>query len=71
MKSTTWLVYTNTSLLFVLCVICHVLLQYVFSMFLRVGETYRLIEQLANMAMRQLMLEGGFQEDKTILDRTK
>ncbi|WAR01695.1 TBCD9-like protein, partial [Mya arenaria] len=45
--------------------------EYVFSMFLRVGETYRLMEQLTNMAMRQLMLEGGFQEDKTILDRTK
>ncbi|XP_052243499.1 TBC1 domain family member 9-like isoform X1 [Dreissena polymorpha] len=45
--------------------------EYVFSMFMQIGETYRLMEQLANMAMRQLMLEGGFEEDKTILDRTK
>lgn len=45
--------------------------EYVFSMFMQVGETYRLMEQLANMAMKQLMLEGGFEEDKTILDRTK
>ena len=47
------------------------LLQYVFSMFMHINETYRLMEQLANMAMKQLMLEGGFEEDKTILDRTK
>jgi len=40
-------------------------------MFMHIGETYRLMEQLANMAMKQLMLEGGFEEDKTILDRTK
>ncbi|XP_060561507.1 TBC1 domain family member 9B-like [Ruditapes philippinarum] len=45
--------------------------EYVFSMFMHINETYRLMEQLANMAMKQLMLEGGFEEDKTILDRTK
>ena len=41
---------------------CTPILQYVFSMFMQIGETYRLMEQLANMAMRQLMLEGGFEE---------
>ncbi|XP_053384071.1 TBC1 domain family member 9-like isoform X2 [Mercenaria mercenaria] len=45
--------------------------EYVFSMFMHINETYRIMEQLANMAMKQLMLEGGFEEDKTILDRTK
>ncbi|XP_061166989.1 TBC1 domain family member 9-like isoform X2 [Saccostrea echinata] len=45
--------------------------EYVFSMLLRSSETFRLMEQLANMAMKQLMQEGGFEEDKTIVDRTK
>lgn len=45
--------------------------EYVFSMLLRSSETFRLMEQLANMAMKQLMQEGGFEEDKSIVDRTK
>ncbi|KAL5007897.1 hypothetical protein ScPMuIL_016703 [Solemya velum] len=42
-----------------------------FSMLLHSDETYRLMEQLANMAMKQLLLEGGFEEDTTIPERTK
>ncbi|XP_046333198.2 TBC1 domain family member 9-like isoform X1 [Haliotis rufescens] len=42
-----------------------------FSMMLHSNESYRLMEQLANMAMRQLMQEGGFEEDTTISSRTK
>ncbi|XP_055998545.1 TBC1 domain family member 9-like isoform X2 [Ostrea edulis] len=45
--------------------------EFVFSMLLHSSETFRLMEQLANMAMKQLMQEGGFEEDKTIVDRTK
>lgn len=45
--------------------------EYYFSMLLQSSETFRLMEQLANMAMKQLMQEGGFEEDKTIVDRTK
>ena len=45
--------------------------EYFFSMLLHSSETFRLMEQLANMAMKQLMLEGRFEEDKTIVDRTK
>ncbi|XP_076114400.1 TBC1 domain family member 9-like [Mytilus galloprovincialis] len=45
--------------------------EFYFSMLLRSSESFRLMEQLANMAMKQLMLEGGFEEDKTIADRTK
>lgn len=45
--------------------------EFVFSMLLRSSETFRLMEQLANMAMKQLMQEGGFEEDKSIVDRTK
>ncbi|XP_078333491.1 TBC1 domain family member 9-like isoform X2 [Crassostrea virginica] len=45
--------------------------EFVFSMLLKSGETFRLMEQLANMAMKQLMQEGGFEEDKSIVDRTQ
>ncbi|ESO97799.1 hypothetical protein LOTGIDRAFT_152898 [Lottia gigantea] len=44
---------------------------YYFSMIMHSAESYRLIEQLANMAMKQLMQEGGFEEDKLISFRTK
>lgn len=42
-----------------------------FSMLLHSSETFRLMEQLTNMAMKQLMSEGGFEEDKSLLLRTK
>ncbi|CAG5132488.1 unnamed protein product [Candidula unifasciata] len=37
-----------------------------FSMLLHSNETFNLMEQLANMAMKQLMQEPGFQEDKSL-----
>ncbi|XP_059170667.1 TBC1 domain family member 9B-like isoform X2 [Physella acuta] len=42
-----------------------------FSMLLHSDETFNLMEQLANMAMKQLMQEPGFQEDKSLASKIK
>ncbi|KAH9518800.1 TBC1 domain member 9 [Bulinus truncatus] len=42
-----------------------------FSMLLHSNETFNLMEQLANMAMKQLMQEPGFQEDKSLMAKVK
>ncbi|XP_068205458.1 TBC1 domain family member 9 [Palaemon carinicauda] len=45
------------------------LVQHYFSMLLRKKETYELMEQLANMAMKQLINDEEFTEDKELLTK--
>ncbi|CAG5123664.1 unnamed protein product, partial [Candidula unifasciata] len=42
-----------------------------FSMLLHSNETFSIMEQLANLAMKQLMQEPGFQEDKSLVAKLK
>uniref|UniRef100_A0A8C5LYK0 TBC1 domain family member 9 n=1 Tax=Leptobrachium leishanense TaxID=445787 RepID=A0A8C5LYK0_9ANUR len=40
--------------------------QQFFSLFLNIGETFKLMEQLANMAIRQLLDYEGFEQDRSL-----
>lgn len=40
--------------------------QHFFSVLLNIGETFRLMEQLANIAMRQLLDNEGFEQDRSL-----
>nr|CAB3266843.1 TBC1 domain family member 9 [Phallusia mammillata] len=42
---------------------------FVFSMFMNISETYNLMAQLANIAIRQLLDREGFEEDTSLLER--
>uniref|UniRef100_A0AAY4AM58 TBC1 domain family member 9 n=1 Tax=Denticeps clupeoides TaxID=299321 RepID=A0AAY4AM58_9TELE len=40
--------------------------EHVFSVFLNISETFKLMEQLANIAMRQLLDNKGFEQDRSL-----
>ncbi|PIO40508.1 hypothetical protein AB205_0052540, partial [Aquarana catesbeiana] len=40
--------------------------EHFFSVFLNITETFKLMEQLANMAMRQLLDNEGFEQDRSL-----
>ncbi|XP_021430718.1 TBC1 domain family member 9 [Oncorhynchus mykiss] len=42
------------------------LAEHVFSVFLNINETFKLMEQLANIAMRQLLDNKGFEQDRSL-----
>ncbi|MBN3322911.1 TBCD9 protein, partial [Atractosteus spatula] len=40
--------------------------EHIFSVFLNINETFKLMEQLANIAMRQLLDNKGFEQDRSL-----
>uniref|UniRef100_A0AAY4AM99 TBC1 domain family member 9 n=1 Tax=Denticeps clupeoides TaxID=299321 RepID=A0AAY4AM99_9TELE len=44
--------------------------EHVFSVFLNISETFKLMEQLANIAMRQLLDNKGFEQDRSLPNLT-
>ncbi|XP_064417431.1 TBC1 domain family member 9 [Latimeria chalumnae] len=40
--------------------------EHIFLVFLSIGETFKLMEQLANIAMRQLLDNEGFEQDRSL-----